>query len=77
MTIIAIAEDNPLIAQLLNEALSDEGYLVRIFGDGRSALAAIIAQPPDLLLLDLGLPFISGEEVLIHVRRQLGADLRL
>jgi two-component system KDP operon response regulator KdpE len=72
---IVVVEDNPLIAQFLSEALTDEGYAVRMFDDGRSALAAIIAQPPDLVLLDLGLPLMSGEEVLIHLRRQLGAEL--
>ncbi len=76
MTItIVVVEDNPLIAQLLSESLGDEGYVVRIFGDGRSALAAITAQPPDLVLLDLGLPFMSGEEVLVHLRQQLGTNL--
>jgi DNA-binding response OmpR family regulator len=74
-TTIAIAEDNPLIAELLSETLSNEGYAVRVFGDGRSALAAIIAQPPALVLLDLDLPSMSGEEVLNHIRRQLGTDL--
>jgi CheY-like chemotaxis protein len=72
---IVVVDDNPLITQLLSEALTDEGYIVRVFGDGHSALAAITAQPPDLVLLDLQLPLMSGEEVLIHVRRQLGTDL--
>jgi DNA-binding response OmpR family regulator len=72
---IVVVEDNPLIAQFLSEALDDEGYIVHIFGDGRSALAAIMAHPPDLVLLDLGLPLMAGEEVLIHIRRQLGAAL--
>lgn len=72
---IVIVDDNALITQLLSEALSDEGYAVRVFGDGRSALEAILAQPPALVLLDLGLPLMSGEEVLIRLRRQLGGDL--
>jgi DNA-binding response OmpR family regulator len=72
---ITIVEDDPLIIQFLSEVLSDEGYAVRVYSDGRSAMTAILAQPPTLVLLDLGLPAMAGEEVLNHVRRQLGADL--
>ena len=42
---IAIVEDDPLIIQFLCEVLGDEGYAVRVYSDGRSAVAAIIAQP--------------------------------
>jgi len=72
---IAIVEDNLAIAELLSEIFTDEGYTVRVYGDGRSAVAAILAQPPALVLLDLELPWMTGEDVLWHVRRQLGAAL--
>lgn len=72
---IAIVEDNPLIAQFLSEVLSDEGYAARVYGDGRSAVAGVVGQPPALVLLDLELPAMVGEEVLIHIRQQLGAAL--
>jgi DNA-binding response OmpR family regulator len=72
---ITIVEDDPLIAQFLSEVLSDEGYAVRGYSDGRSAVTTILAQPPALVLLDMGLPVMAGEEVLSYVRRQLGADL--
>jgi DNA-binding response OmpR family regulator len=72
---IAIVEDDRFISQFLSEVLSDEGYAVRVYSDGRSAVTAILAQPPALVLLDLGLPAMAGEEVLNDVRRQLGADL--
>jgi DNA-binding response OmpR family regulator len=73
--IIAIVEDDPLIAQFLSEVLSDEGHTVRAYRDGRSGLDAIIAQPPALVLLDLNLPSMAGEEVLVRIRHQLGAAL--
>jgi len=41
---IAIVEDDSLIAQFLREVLSDEGYTVRVYPDGRSGLAAISPQ---------------------------------
>jgi two-component system response regulator ChvI len=72
---IAIVEDNLLIAQVLSEMLSDEGYAVRIYRDGRSAVTALIAQPPALVLLDLELPAMTGEQVLSVLRGQLGAAL--
>jgi DNA-binding response OmpR family regulator len=72
---IAIVEDDPLIAQFLSEVLGDEGYTVRAFPDGLSGLAAIIAQPPALVLLDLNLPSMAGEEVLVRIRQHLGAAL--
>jgi len=75
MATIAVVEDNPLIAHFVSEALSEEGYVVRVFSDGRSALAGITTDPPDLVLLYLGLPLIPGEEILSHIRRQSGPDL--
>ncbi len=72
---IAIVEDNPLVEEFLSAVLSDVGYAVRVYNDGRSVLAAIIAQPPAVVLLDLELPVMSGEEVLAHVRRLLGTAL--
>jgi DNA-binding response OmpR family regulator len=72
---IAIVEDDPLITRFLSEVLGDEGYAVRVYSDGRSAVAAIITQPPAMVLLDLELPAMTGEEVLTYVRRQLGAAL--
>ena len=72
---IVIVEDDPLITQFLSEVLSDEGYTVRAYPDGRSGLAAIIAQPPVLVLLDLNLPSMAGEDVLVRIRQQLGAAL--
>jgi DNA-binding response OmpR family regulator len=72
---ITIVEDDPLIAQFLREVLSDEGYIVRVYPDGRSGLAAIIAQPPALVLLDLNLPLMTGEDILVHIQQQLGTAL--
>jgi two-component system response regulator ChvI len=72
---IAIVEDDLRIAQFLSEVLSDEGYTVRAYADGLSGLASIIANPPMLVLLDLNLPTMTGENVLLHIRQQIGAAL--
>jgi two-component system response regulator ChvI len=72
---IIIAEDNALIAEMVSDILSEEGYTVQVFGDGRAALNAVIEAPPALVLLDLDLPIMRGEQVLTYIREQLGADL--
>jgi DNA-binding response OmpR family regulator len=64
-----------LIAEMMSDILSEEGYTVQLCGDGRAALNAVIAEPPALVLLDLDLPIMRGEQVLTYIRRQVGADL--
>jgi DNA-binding response OmpR family regulator len=61
-------EDDPHIRLALRLALEDEGYDVREAADGRSGLAAFEAQEPDLVLLDLRLPDLSGFEVCRAIR---------
>jgi PAS domain S-box-containing protein len=58
-------EDNPINALLLQEMLADEAWVaIEVAGDGRSGLEQARARPPDLLLLDMQLPDMSGLEVL-------------
>lgn len=56
-------EDDDSIRLALRLALEDEGYEVREAGDGLTGLAAFDAQEPDLVLLDLRLPDMSGFQV--------------
>jgi two-component system, OmpR family, KDP operon response regulator KdpE len=61
--ILAI-DDEPAIRRLLQTGLGTQGYEVVPAADGRAALAAIAKEPPDLILLDLGLPGLSGQDLL-------------
>lgn len=61
-------EDDDQIRLALRLALEDEGYEVREAGDGVSGLAAFHGREPDLVLLDLRLPDISGFEVCRAIR---------
>ena len=61
-------EDDDAIRLALSLALEDEGYEVREAEDGRSGLAAFAEREPDLVLLDLRLPDMSGFEVLKALR---------
>ncbi len=56
-------EDDDAIRLALSMALEDEGYAVREAATGRAGMAAFAEQEPDLVLLDLRLPDISGFEV--------------
>jgi DNA-binding response OmpR family regulator len=56
-------EDDDAIRLALSLALEDEGYEVRQAADGRTGLAEFSSREPDLVLLDLRLPDISGFEV--------------
>ena len=65
---ILIIDDDVHISAMLEEVLVREGYRVSRAYSGTEALLALSAQRPDLVLLDLMLPGLSGEEVLRSIR---------
>lgn len=67
---ILIVEDDTGLQKYLKELLLDNGYLVQTAGDGVLALNSIQKLPPDLVLLDLGLPNMSGEAVCLEIRKK-------
>lgn len=60
---ILLVEDSESQAGITNKALQRSGYEVVLAGDGISAIKAVVATPPDVVLLDLILPGMSGTEV--------------
>src|SRR5450432_411188 len=58
-----IVDDNPANLKLLEVMLLREGHQVRSFPLGRLALAAAMKNPPDLILLDVNMPEMTGYEV--------------
>ena len=64
MKTIAIIEDDQTIGDLLEEVLRQEGYEVRRAYSGTEAVYLLQQEKPDLALLDLMLPGLSGEQVL-------------
>lgn len=67
MKTIAIIDDDCAIGDMLTEALTQEGYQVLRAYSGTEALYLLGRNRPDLILLDLMLPGLSGEEVLSHI----------
>ena len=67
---ILIVEDEREIAEIIQECLEAEGFSCRTCYDGYSALEALSAQQPDLIILDIRLPGIDGLEVCTQIRQQ-------
>jgi len=65
---ILIAEDDSILTDGLTRSLRNSGYAVDAVSDGMAADSALAAQEFDLLILDLGLPKLSGLEVLRKLR---------
>ena len=68
MTRILVVDDEPQILRALRINLRARGYDVAVAPDGAGALRAAAAQPPDLVVLDLGLPDLDGVEVVRGLR---------
>ena len=69
---ILVAEDEPELARLYSSYAEKRGHVVAVARDGAEALAAALADPPDLVLLDVSMPKLDGRDVL----RQLHANPR-
>jgi DNA-binding response OmpR family regulator len=67
---ILVVEDSPEVRDLLRRLLVASDYTVLIAADGASALDTALAEQPDLVVLDVGLPGQSGFEVAQELRRR-------
>lgn len=59
---VLVVEDDLIIADLIDQILTFESYRVSHVVDGKSAVDFVVAEHPDLVLMDLMLPVISGIE---------------
>ena len=73
MATIALVDDDRNILTSVGMLLEQEGYHVRTYADGASALTALQATPPDLAILDIKMPRMDGLELLRRLRQ--AADL--
>ena len=63
-----VVDDDPTVSDVVRRYLEQDGYRVRLAADGVQALAAVDAEPPDLVVLDLMLGGIDGLEVCRRLR---------
>ncbi|MFD0760464.1 response regulator transcription factor [Lutibacter aestuarii] len=68
---VVLAEDNSTLSLLLKFRLEKEGYELLIAENGKEAIELIETHEPQLILTDIMMPFISGLEVISHVRNKL------
>ncbi len=65
---IVIVEDNPALSEIYKTRLEALGYSCSVAFDGIAALYMIQQELPDLVLLDLMVPDIAGDEILVRMR---------
>ena len=68
MTSVLIIEDDARIRDALQRALGRRGHEVRIVANGLAGLQAVVDEPPDVVVLDLGLPDVGGGQLLVMLR---------
>jgi two-component system response regulator MprA len=67
---VLIAEDDKAVRESLTRALRFEGYDVQAVNDGAQALEAVMTQQPDVVLLDVMMPYIDGLTVCRQLRQR-------
>ena len=68
--VIALVDDDRNILTSVSIALQSEGFVVRMYADGDTALKALLANPPDLVVLDIKMPRMDGMEVMRRLREK-------
>jgi DNA-binding response OmpR family regulator len=75
---IAIVEDDPSIRDMYSTKLELDGFTVQVASDGAEGLILAETFLPDVILLDLRMPYVSGDEMLAHLRStEWGANIRI
>ena len=67
---ILVADRNRHISEFLQRELAAEGYRIELANDGRTVLTLMNKQSPDLLVLDLEIPYIDGIEILEKLQNE-------
>lgn len=70
MTKIAIIEDDPVISQMYRMKFEADGFDVKLADNGKKGVALVEDFFPDLILLDLQMPEMNGNEALAAIRKQ-------
>src|SRR5260221_1048556 len=73
--LVLVIEDEIPIRQFLRNSLNEAGYRLAEADSGKGGLAVAEQNPPDVVLLDLGLPDMDGQDVLRKLREWLQAPI--
>ena len=71
MTKILIADDEPHVLRVLKLSLEKEGYAVETCNNGKEALARLEQEHPDILITDIQMPLMTGEELCKHINEHM------
>jgi len=68
---VLVVEDEPDLRDIARIVLEEDGFEVATASDGRLGLERVLTWKPDVLLLDMGLPIMSGEELVAAMRAEM------
>jgi CheY-like chemotaxis protein len=68
---IVIADDEPHVLRVLKLSLEKEGYSVETCANGKEALARLEQGYPDILITDIQMPQMTGEELCMHIQKHM------
>jgi two-component system CheB/CheR fusion protein len=71
---VLVVDDDVDTVDTMRQILEEEGHVVRCASNGKDALASVVADPPDLVLLDLEMPEMNGRELLLEMKRRPELD---
>ncbi len=75
---IAIIEDDPTISQMYRFKFEAEGYIVETAENGKLGLSLVKTMHPDIVLLDLMMPEMNGDQVFVEIRKiEWAKDLKV
>lgn len=69
MARIICVEDDPLMGEVVKDILTEAGHLIGVVSHGTLGFDTVAFKKPELVILDLGLPGMSGLEILAELRR--------
>ena len=69
MADILIIDDEPIVKNLFETFLREEGYSVATAADGREGMCLLQKQPPDLIITDILMPEMDGLEILLEIKK--------
>ena len=71
MNKILIADDEPHVLRVLRLSLEKEGYAVETCANGKEALTRLEQEHPDILITDIQMPLMTGEELCRHIKQHM------